>query len=173
MADRALIIVDMLNDFIDEKGALYCGPQSQDIITPISKRLAAARQQGDLIIFMQDSHAENDPEFDRFPKHCVTGTWGSKIIAPLAPLPEEPVIPKKTLSPFYGTILEKVLADSGAKNVDVVGVCTSICVMDTVGGLSYRGYRIQVPEREVADFDLEMHRFALIRMKKTYGANIL
>ena len=73
MSQRALIIVDMLNDFIHEKGTLYCGPQSQAIIRPIAKRLQAFRQQGDSVIFTQDSHDEKDPEFDRFPRHCVSG----------------------------------------------------------------------------------------------------
>lgn len=173
MTNRILIIVDMLNDFIDEKGALYCGPQSRSIIAPISERLQIFRQRGDLTIFMQDAHEKNDVEFERFPEHCVSGTWGSRVIDQLAPLPNEIVIPKKTLSPFYGTTLDLVLADSKAKDVDVVGVCTSICVMDAVGGLSYRGYRIQVPEKEVADFDPDMHRFALTRMDKIYGAKIL
>jgi nicotinamidase-related amidase len=99
MANRALIIVDMLNDFINEEGTLYCGPRSQAIIRPIAKRLQTSRQQGDSVIFMQDSHDENDPEFDRFPRHCIRGTWGSKVINLLAPLPNEPVI-MPTLKPL-------------------------------------------------------------------------
>jgi len=55
----------------------------------------------------------------------------------------------------------------------VVGVCTSICVMDTVGGLVDRDYAPIVPVRGVADFDPEAHEFALKRMKKIYGARIL
>ena len=39
MPKKALIVVDMLNDFIDEKGALYCGSTSREIIPFILERL--------------------------------------------------------------------------------------------------------------------------------------
>jgi nicotinamidase-related amidase len=54
----------------------------------------------------------------------------------------------------------------------VVGVCTSICVMDTVGGLANRDYRTVVPRGGVADFDVQAHEQALSRMDRLYGATI-
>ena len=56
--------------------------------------------------------------------------------------------------------------------MEVVGVCTSICVMDLVGDLAARGYEIEVPSRGVADFDQEFHRFGLTRMARVYGAKV-
>ena len=56
--------------------------------------------------------------------------------------------------------------------VEVVGVCTSICVMDTVGGLANRDYPTTVPAAGVAAFDAEAHRFALNRLERLYGAAI-
>ena len=172
MPSKALIIVDMLNDFIDEKGALYCGKASRDIIPFIQERLALYRKSKGLIIFLQDSHKEDDREFEKFPPHGIKGTWGSQIVPDLSPQAGEKVISKPRYSGFYGTDLEKVLADSGASEVEVVGVCTSICVMDTVGGLANRDYQVTVPVKGVADFDVAFHEFALKRMKQLYGANV-
>ena len=172
MPQKALIIVDMLNDFIDEKGALYCGAQARAIIPFVRDRLSTFRKNGDLVIFLQDSHDENDLEFTKFPKHCVTDTWGSEIINELAPGPDEKVVPKKRYSGFYGTDLEKILQDANIKEVEVIGVCTSICVMDTVGGLANRDYNVSVPVKGVADFDQQMHEFSLKRMKQLYGARV-
>jgi len=45
--------------------------------------------------------------------------------------------------------------------------------MDTVGGLVNRDYKVVVPRDCVADFDQEMHEFALKRMKNIYGAEIV
>jgi nicotinamidase-related amidase len=45
--------------------------------------------------------------------------------------------------------------------------------MDTVGGLANRDYRIRVPAAGVADFDPEMHAFALRRMEQLYGARVV
>ena len=172
MAKKALIIVDMLNDFIDEKGTLYCGKEAEEIIPSIKKRLQAFRERKDLVIHIQDSHDENDREFTRFAQHGVVGTWGHSIIAELIPEPGETVIPKKTLNAFYGTDLESVLENAGIEDVEIVGVCTSICVMDAVGDLTNRGYKVLVPIKEVADFDQEAHAFALRRMKQVYGADV-
>lgn len=172
MIRSALIVVDMLNDFIDEKGALYCGPSAREIVPFVRLRLEAHRRAGSLVVFLHDAHAEDDLEFEKFPRHCVAGTWGSRIIDELAPRTNETVLPKTRYSGFYGTDLEKVLVDFGPEAVEVVGVCTSICVMDTVGGLANRDYRITVPTAGVADFDTEAHRFALQRMERLYGATI-
>jgi nicotinamidase-related amidase len=172
MIKSALIVVDMLNDFIDEKGVLYCGQSARDIVSFVRLRLEAHRRAGNLVVFLHDAHAEDDREFEKFPPHCIAGTWGGRIIDDLTPQTGEQVLAKTRYSGFYGTDLEKILAAYGPDEVEVVGVCTSICVMDTVGGLANRDYRATVPEAGVADFDAEAHRFALQRMKRLYGATI-
>ncbi len=172
MAKKALIVIDMLNDFIHEKGALFCGNNARDKIPFIKQRIQTYRDNGDLVIYMTDSHDVDDKEFDKFQKHAVTGTWGNEIIPELAPAPEDKVIPKKRYSSFYGTDLENVLKTSNVEMAEVVGVCTSICVMDTVGDLVNRDYPVTVPVKGVADFDQEAHEFALKRMKQIYGANV-
>ena len=53
MSKKALIIVDMLNDFVDEKGALYCGDTARSIIPFIQERLKAYRNRKDLIIYLR------------------------------------------------------------------------------------------------------------------------
>ncbi|BBO69653.1 isochorismatase [Desulfosarcina alkanivorans] len=170
MVRSALIVVDMLNDFIDEKGALYCGKGAREIIPFVRLRLEAHRRAGSLVVYLQDAHAKDDREFEKFPPHCIAGTWGSRIIDDLAPRKGEAVLPKTRYSGFYGTDLEKILAAADPEEVEVVGVCTSICVMDTVGGLANRDYRTRVPRDGVADFDADAHSHALQRMQRLYGA---
>lgn len=172
MPKKALIVVDMLNDFIDENGALYCGETARAIVPFIREKLDRSHRRGDSVIYLQDAHDEHDKEFEKFPKHCVAGTWGSAVIEELAPGADDLVLSKKRYSGFYGTDLEAILARRGIAEVEVVGVCTSICVMDTVGDLANRDYAVSVPTRGVADFDQEFHEFALKRMEQVYGARI-
>jgi len=172
MSKKALIIVDMLNDFVDKNGVLYCGDTVPPIIPFIRERLISFRDRENLVVYLQDSHDEDDKEFERYPKHSVTGSWGSEVIPPLKPQPGETIIPKKRFSGFFRTELEKVLDAAGVEEVEVVGVCTSICVMDTVGGLANRDYKIRVPVKGVADFNPEFHQFSLKRMETIYGANV-
>lgn len=172
MGSQALIIVDMLNDFLDPAGSLFCGEAARAIIPFIQERRDAFRTRNDLIVYLQDTHSSDDREFERFPPHCVEGTWGHEIIPELAPLPDEPVISKSRFSGFFRTNLESVLSEKKLDAVEVVGVCTSICVMDTVGGLANRDYRITVPQKGVADVNPDFHQFALDRMEQVYGVRL-
>jgi nicotinamidase/pyrazinamidase len=174
MAKRALIIVDMLNDFVRPDGALYCGPTIDPIVTPIKERLEFMRQSNDaVVIYLCDAHDENDKEFDRFPKHAVKGTEGAEIVSELAPGKRDYVQFKTRYSGFYGTDLDVILKSEGVTSADVVGCCTSICVMDTVGGLANRDIEVIIPKNQVADFDQGAHVAALARMEALYGAKLV
>ncbi len=173
MSNKALIVVDMLKDFIDEDGALYCGGKSREIIPFVQKKMEEVRSSGGVVIFLHDNHSENDLEFKIYPKHCVKGTTGAEIIDEISVEENDIRIPKTRYSGFYDTNLDEILKDKDIKEVEVVGVCTSICVMDTVGGLKNRDYQVIVWKNGVADFDDEAHRFALSRMEKIYAARVI
>ena len=87
------------------------------------------------------------------------------------------IVPKRRYSGFYNTNLGEAIAridvSDGDKSAEVTGVCTSICIMDTVGGFANRDWSIVVPEAGVADFDQDNHTAALARMKNLYGAEIV
>jgi len=173
MPRSALIVMDMLVDFIDKKGTLYCGPRAEKMVPFIKGKINEARATGEQVIYITDSHRPNDKEFQLFPKHCVTGTPGAEVIPELKPGRGDIIVRKPTLSSFYRTRLENILKKNRIKHVTVTGVCTSICVMDAVGDLRNRGYSVTVFKNGVADFDQKFHRFALQRMEKTYGAEVV
>ncbi len=173
MSNKALIVVDMLKDFIEKDGTLFCGVKSREIIPFLRKRIEEVRNNRGTIIFLQDNHKDDDLEFKMFPKHCVKGTRGAEIIDELSVKENDIIISKTRYSGFYDTNLDKVLKDKKIEEVEVVGVCTSICVMDTVGDLRNRDYPVIVRKDGVADFDEEAHLFSLKRMEKIYGAKVL
>jgi len=158
---KVLIVVDMLNDFCHPNGVLAKSIITDELYAqPILKNVVGLvemfRGQGLPIIWLADAHAEDDKEFDRFPKHAVKGTWGAEIIGELGPKyversSSELVIPKTRYSGFFGTDLEYQLSRLAPAAVEVCGVCTSICVMDTVGGLANRDYDIHVDKSCVAN----------------------
>ena len=170
---RVLIVVDMLNDFVDERGALFCGPAARRIIPFVAQKIAEFRQQGQPIIYLRDSHSPDDREFEAFPPHCMRGSWGGEIIPELAPAPGDIIIEKTRFSGFFRTPLEKELERLKAQELHFVGVCTNICVMDTVGDARNRDYPVVVYRDGVADFDQEAHEFALKRMERIYRARVI
>lgn len=170
---KALLVVDMLEDFLGEGGALFCGKEARKIIPFVQERINQAHQERALVIYICDAHREDDLEFRMFPQHCLEGTKGARIIEELKVQDSDIVIKKTRYSGFYGTDLEKVLKEHQVEEVEIVGVCTSICVMDTVGDLRNRDYKVTVFKEGVADFDEEAHQFALKRMEKIYGAKVV
>ena len=159
---KALIVVDMLNDFIDEKGALFIGPGGRDIIAPIAEKIRAARENGDIVMYLCDAHDEDDLEFKRFPVHAVAGTWGAQIIPELEPDCDlDVVINKSRYSGFFETDLEFEIGRDDIEAVEVVGCCTSICVAGTVEELVNRDYPVTIDRTAVADFNQDAHNFFL------------
>ena len=173
MAKKALFIIDMLNDFIDPKGALYCGDQSRKIIPAIKSLVDRFTRQAHQVLYLCDAHAPEDKEFELFSPHAVKDSWGGRIIPELTPSEGAMVVEKTRFSALYGNECETILDSIRPEEVWLSGVVTSICVMDTAGDLRNRDYKVVVPVDAVADFDPEFHKFALRRMERVYGARLV
>jgi len=76
----ALIVVDMQKDFCYEGGALYGGPAVKQIISEIKPLVSDALECGLPVVFTQDYHSPEDPEFMVWPPHCIQDTGGADII---------------------------------------------------------------------------------------------
>jgi nicotinamidase/pyrazinamidase len=173
MASRVLLVIDLLNDFMNPRGALYCGDQARVIIPVIRSLIDEFTGNGEPVIFLRDAHDQKDKEFELFSPHAIKGTWGSDVIPELEPAGKAFVVDKTRFSGFYGNNLSEMLADLKPDEVWVTGVLTSICVMDTTGELRNRDYATVIPVDAVADIDPVAHEFALARMKRVYGARLV
>ena len=142
--ETSLIIVDMQNDFADERGSLYV-PDTRKTIKPIKSLLQKSRKSGVTVIYTQDWHREDDPEFRIWGRHAVAGSWGAEIIEELKPLEGEIIIKKERYDGFYQTNLEKVLREKKIKNLIITGTVANICVLHTAGSAALRGFKVVVP----------------------------
>lgn len=152
----AVLVVDMQNDFVDEKGALFV-PTAPATIEPIRDLLSRAREGGVGVIFTQDWHSPDDPEFKIWPPHAVAGTWGAEIVPDLNPREGELVIRKTTYDPFFRTELEEILSARKIRNLVIVGTVANICVLHAAASGALRGIKVVVPRDGVSalnEFDL-------------------
>jgi len=172
MTPKVLLVIDMLNDFLDPQGALYCGDGARKIIPAVKALVERFLSEKNPVVYLRDAHAPDDKEFELFAPHAVKGTWGGRIIPEVEPPRQSLILDKTRFTAFYGTHLAEVLAEVKPQEVWVAGVVTSICVMDTAGDLRNRDYSVVIPVDAVADFDPEFHEFALKRMKRVYGARL-
>lgn len=162
----------MLNDFILEEGSLYIGEKGKEIILFIQKRRQYFRQKNDLIIYICDSHSSDDQEFKLFSPHCVKGSWGAEIIAELKPEKNDIIIKKRRYSGFFQTDLDLTLREKGIRELELVGVCTNICILYTAASARMLDYHVTVWKDAVASFNQEAHHFALQQMKDILGVVI-
>jgi len=174
MVGDLLIVVDMLRGFLEAGRPLDVGQRARDIIPCVRNRVAAYHDGGKPVIFLADSHAPDDAEFERFPAHCVRGTEEAEVIPELArwALPDR-IVPKTRYSGFFGTDLEQRVVQIAPSLVEVVGVCTNICVLYTVEELRNRDIPTVVPADCVASFDDAAHQFALDQMGNVLGAEVI
>jgi nicotinamidase/pyrazinamidase len=170
--------VDTQADFMLPGGELYV-PGAEKLIPNLTRLTDAAREGRVLMLGDACVHAPDDPEFQRFPAHCVVGTPGAEIIPetrahrvlviqnrPSAEIPED-------LSPYQQVILEKqtldvfdnpnteVVLDRVARftNADaeffIFGVVTEYCVRLAAKGLLERGRRVALVRDAIETLNLE------------------
>jgi len=169
---KALLVIDMLNDFIKPDGALYIGEEAGRVTKEIETILSNARREGMPIIYICDNHRADDAEFNMFKAHCVRGTKGAEIVEELAPQPGDYIIPKRRYSAFFGTDLDATLREMGVSELVLVGVCTNICVLYTAADARMLNYEVTVVKNGVASFSREAHEFALSEMENTLGVKL-
>lgn len=125
---KLLVVVDMQNDFVS--GVL--GTKEAAAIVPhVVKKVAETVSAGDAVVFTQDTHGETyleTQEGRNLPvPHCVRGTEGWKLIPELqAYAAGRPCVEKPT---FGSPALAHLAAREGYDEIELVGVCTDICVI--------------------------------------------
>jgi nicotinamidase-related amidase len=166
---RALIIVDMLNDFVDGKLA---NPKAQAIIAPLQQLLEQARDEDWVVVFSNDAHESGDPELRVWGEHAMAGTREAEVIPQLAPREGEIVSPKRVYGAFDFTGLDERLKGRGVDEVVITGQHTHICVRHSSYGALIRGYAITIPRDAVCGFEGVDEEEALAYLEMAYGAQI-
>jgi len=170
---KVLIVIDMQEGFCVAGNPLYIGPGTQTIIPFIQQKIDESNQRNEPVIFTGDFHAEDDKEFRMFPRHCVTGTREVEIIPELKDRAKQSLLIKKTrYSAFFGTQLAEKLEKIAPDEIEMVGVCTNICVFFTCEELRNRDYSVTIFRKGVASFDESAHEHALQQMETVLGAAV-
>ena len=157
---KALLIVNMLNDFI-LPGAPLEVPAGRDIIDSIAGEIRYAREKGRPIFHIVDCHEPDDPEFDLWPVHAVRGTDGARVIDALALQPGDYLVEKRSYSGFFHTELDGLLDDLDIDDLLICGVLTNVGVLYTAVDALMRGIGVIAPQTCVAAANPEDQAFAL------------
>ena len=185
---KILVVVDMQNDFIT--GCLG-NSRAQAIVPKVTEYVKKCASEGYKIFFTQDTHCRDSyherHEGKAVPPHCFTGTEGWEVISELKPwyvphadYPNGNAIHKYGFGctdwyEIFNSYFDELAAndkevyglDSKDIRIDIVGVCTDICVLANAIILraNYRDADIVVHADMCAGTSVERHENALTAMQ--------
>lgn len=165
----AILVVDMLNDFV--YGALACD-RGKAIVPATARLLDAARAAGVPVIFCNDAHLRGiDRELTIWGDHAIAGTEGAKVIPELNLSDKDYVVPKRRYSGFFQTDLDILLKELGIKTVVMTGLHAHMCVRHTSADAFSLGYDVVVAKEATDSFTEEDYIGGLAYLKTCYGAD--
>ena len=162
---KILVVTDMQNDFI--YGSLGTN-EAVEIVYSVKDKIDRYLANGDTVIYTKDTHTDdylNTQEGEKLPiKHCIKGTNGWEI-------PESVyvrgchVIEKTSFGSLE--LAELIAETNNVESVELIGICTDICVISNAMILKARMPEVEifVDESCCAGTTLENHKNALNVMK--------
>ena len=161
--ERVLIVVDMVNGFV------YNGPlhdiECSKIIPRQKEIIEDYLDNGDLVVFIKDTHTKDSTEFSRMPIHCLENTDESELVPELREYVGRDnviTINKNSTSfneaPEFRELITNLV---NLKRVDEIGVCTDICDFNGIMGLANR------LNQENRDVSIYVHEDAVATFNET------
>lgn len=153
-----LVVIDMQNDFIHEKGVYprslqgYDPEQYRKIVARIKTLIDVARKLGIPLIYTKSAHRGlvdfSKRALEKVPllrqEGFRKGQWGCEIIEELEPSPKDYVVEKTRYDAFYNTDLEVLLRGLDLQTLIFTGIMTEICVESTIRSAVVRDFDVIV-----------------------------
>ena len=193
--DSALVVVDMLYDFID--GSLACQNAAQAVKNTrafIEEAVEGINEDaneivgGFPILFVRDHHPAEHCSFKEYggiwPKHCIAGTHGGEIHNDLQQFVVEDLVFNKGCDKGHeqysgadgqneaGQSLCEILELLDSHDVYVCGIATEYCVKNTCEDLCKAGFKVHLLTDCIGYVDSQGHEKALAEMDKE-GINLI
>ena len=187
MKNSALVVVDMLYDFID--GTLACQNAENAVKETLKQIDKLTKGQGGEeheildtfpILFVRDQHPADHCSFTEqggtWPAHCVAGTHGGEVHEDLKPYVREELTFDKgydrSLEQYSGfeglntaeQTLGEILELLDTTDVFVCGIATEFCVKNTCEDLLKAGFKVHLLKDCIAYVTVEGHLKALEEM---------
>jgi nicotinamidase-related amidase len=166
MTHTCLIVIDMLNDFLDR----WTDAERGQLIQHINELAGLCRSKGMPIIWVRQEFEENlEDAFlemrDKDISVTIAGTRGAQIHAGIERRDTEPVIVKKRYSAFFNTNLDELLKDLGVGRVILAGVNTHACIRMAAIDAYQRDLRVIIADQCTDSVDPEHAAVSLNYMR--------
>lgn len=168
LSSTAILVIDVLGG---------TDPIPEAFAEPIGACVSivkAARAKGVPVIFSDDNHIPAyDREIELWGEHGIRGTQGGEPVAAFDLQPSDIVIPKRRYDGFFQTDLDLTLRELGVDTLIAVGADANICVLQTLAGAYFRGYKTIVPADAVWTFLVGTYDGALEYYTRCYDTRVV
>lgn len=147
---RALVVVDVQKSF--QQRPNWAAVSNPAIVKQVDRLVAAAREAGDLVVWVLHSEPDTGTVFDPVLGHV-------RLMDGLVPLDDEPIVTKTSINAFTTTNLQQMLTTHGIREVVICGIQTEQCCETTARVASDLGYDVTFVMDATATFPIA-HRDA-------------
>jgi nicotinamidase-related amidase len=171
MKAPALIIIDMLNDLLQA----WAPAAKQHLIGSINDLIGIARRRNLPVIWVRQEFAPDLQDAflemrSRGIRITIRGTPGCQIVSDLDVGAADTVIVKKRYSAFFGTTLDRTLAELKPDGLILSGINTHACIRATAVDAYQRDWELIVAADCVDSYDREHHDISLRYMSGKIAA---
>jgi nicotinamidase-related amidase len=144
-SQRVLLLIDFINP-LDFPGAEKLAPGALRAARATLKLRERLEREKVAVIYANDNYGVWQSDFHSLVSQCLGRHDASGDIARLlAPRSTDLTLLKPRHSAFYGSPLELLLKEMGAKQLILCGLATDMCVQMTAADAFLRGFDVWVP----------------------------
>ncbi|WP_431103040.1 cysteine hydrolase family protein [Roseateles noduli] len=186
--NTALVLVDLLNDFLAEDGKVNGRIKEQleerNFVANMTRLIAGAREKGLQIVFAP--HGLHEHSFDDVAEIPVRmqgamqhkifwlGEKGSDFYEPFRPHDEDLIATRhRTFDAFFRTDLDEQLRSRGIERLVMAGLTSHTCIESSARSATELGYHLTFLTDAVAEFTPEAHKAAVEISYPTFGHQVL
>jgi ureidoacrylate peracid hydrolase len=184
----ALVVVDVLNDFCAEGGAMHREGRDLTLVEKMIPRLErlieAARAAGVRLVWircayntgpnhylsevwLEQARRRRNGAYVQFPV-CEPGAWNGDFFR-VRPLPDEVIVTKHRYGAFEGTDLDLVLRSAGIRSVIITGVATNVCCETAARQAFMKDYYVVFASDCTATYAQAQHDATLLNIDQFFG----
>jgi nicotinamidase-related amidase len=170
MAQRALVVIDMINTY-DHEDAEKLRESAEHVVPVLADLVKRARDAGAPVIYVNDNFGEWRSDHRTLVKSALAGDHAS-LVEPILPDDDALFVVKARHSIFYETPLEYLLGQEDIDELVLTGQVTEQCIVYSALDAHIRHIPIVVPRDAVAHIHDDLAEASLKMMEVNMDAEV-
>lgn len=168
LSRTAVLVIDVLG------GSGGVVPGLEAMADNAVRIVKAARAAGVPVVFSNDAHiAGIDREIELWGEHGIAGTDSARPLDAFEVQEGDYIVPKRRYDGFFQTDLDLTLRELGVDTLIAFGCDTNICVLQTLAGAYFCGYKTVVAADACGTFLIGTQEQGLDYFTRCYDSRVI